>query len=505
MFNFATSKQNRGTDLARILTRSDLVRTLTKSVPKGVITTYVLVFGAIFLILLAGLLGFILLQLRHSAQKAAWNQALHIAEAGINYYRWCLNNEISQNCDLEKNYEDLSGNIIGKFQIQLDTTSNCGLTISQKIISTGWTLKYPDLKRKVTVFYGRESVAKYSYILNSNVWVGSDHIIRGPYHSNGGVRFDGQNQSIVSSGQENWVCTSSFGCGPKGVGYGFGLCPSECQIISKQCVCPGVFSTTQNSNRDLFSFPIPPFDFNAVTTDLAQIKNAAQNLGGIYLPPSNTINFQGKGWRLIFQSAGQVEARIITSLSSTYSYSIEEGYHYDYLTITSEYTYNTYTISSSCSVIFVEDNLWPEGTTKGKVTVASANLIDANKDTDVILQANLDYTTTDGSDGLTLIGENRVLIGPNSPDYMTLRGIFVAQKGRFSRNHYKKNIRQSLKIYGSIISNGRVGTKWINQGGHIISGYRERETYVDPYLLYQPPTFTPFISSEFKIVKWEEL
>ncbi len=472
---------------------------------KAIITTYVLVFGAIFLILLGGLLGFVLLQLRLAEQRLAWQQSLNIAEAGMNYYKWCLNNGVTQNCTLEKEYKDNLGNTIGRFQIQIDTNSNCGLTISQKIISTGWTYKYPDIKRKISIFYSRESVAKYSYILNSNVWVGSDHQIRGPYHSNGGIRFDGANLSSVSSSQENWVCTNSFGCGPEGVGYGLGLCPPECQIISQQCVCPGVFSTTQNSNRDLFFYPISPFDFNAITTDLAQIKNVAQNSGGIYLPPSKNIDSQGKGWHLIFKNTGEVETRIITQLSPTQAYSLQEDWHYDYFTIANEVPYQTFTIPSSCSAIFVEDNLWPEGQMKGKVVLVSADLIDSNKDTDVILQGNLDYTTTTGSDGLTLIGQKNVLIGPNSPNYMTLRGIFVAQKGRFSRNHYPNNIQESLKIYGSIVSNDRVGTQWINQGGHIISGYLERETYIDPYLLYNPPVFTPFLSLEFKIVKWEEL
>ncbi len=473
MFNFVISKLN-----------------------KGIITAYVLVFGAIFLILLGGLLGFILLQLRHSAQRIAWNEAFQIAEAGIHYYRWCLNNEVTQNCLTEKEYQDLAGNSIGKFSLEIDTTSNCGLTISQKIVSTGWTYKYPEIKRKIAISYGRESVAKYSYILNSNVWVGADHEIRGPYHSNGGIRFDGENQSTVSSAQETWLCTSSFGC------Y-YLACPSGCVREGLACRCPGVFTTTGNSNPDLFSFPIPPFDFNAITVDLAQMKSASQS-SGIYLPPSKTIDPKGKGYHLIFKSDGTVEVRIITGLSPTLAYSLEEGWHYDYFTITSEYTYKTYTIPSACSVIFVEDNLWPEGVIKGKVTVASANLINPNLDTDVILQANIDYTLKDGSDGLTLIGERNILIGPQSPNIMELRGIFVAQKGRFSRNHYPSNIREKLEIYGSIISNGRVGTKWVS-GSQVVSGYLKRETYVDPYLLYNPPVFTPFISPQYKIISWEEL
>ncbi len=474
-------------------------------VNKGTITSYVLVFGAIFLLLLAALLGFILLQLRMANQKVSWQQAFQIAEAGINYYRWCLNNEVTQNCSLEKDFQDETGNIIGRFKIETIENANCGLTISKNIVSTGWTLKYPELKRKISVFYARESVAKYSFVLNSNVWVGSDHIIRGPYHSNGGIRFDGQNLSTVSSAQKEWVCTNSFGCGPNGVGYGLGLCPPECKIENNQCVCPGIFSTTKVSNKDLFLYPVAPFDFERIAVDLAKIKQTSQNLGGIYLPPSNTINPNGKGWHLIFKPDGTFEAKIITSLLPTYAYSLEEDWHYDYFTIASEIPYQTFTISPSCSVIFVEDNLWPEGKIKGRVTVASANLINPNKDTDVILNQNLDYSTTTGSDGLTLIGERNVLIGPNSPENMILRGIFIAQKGRFSRNHYPGNIKQSLEIYGSIVSNGRVGTQWVNLGGHVISGYLKRETFVDNYLLYNPPVFTPFLSQEYKIVNWQEL
>jgi len=463
---------------------------------RGIIITYVLVFGAIFLILLGGLLGFTLLQLRISAQKVAWNESLHIAEAGVNYYRWCLNNEVSQNCLTEKDYFDPAGNPIGKFSLQITPTISCGEMVQREIISTGWTDKFPQLKRKVSVLYARTSVAKYSYILNNNVWIGEDHEIRGPYHSNGGIRMDGENQSLVTSAKENWVCTSSFGCSP---------CPTAngCWVEGANCVCPGVFTTTQNSNPDLFSFPIPPFDFTGITIDLAQMKSSAQS-AGIYLPPSVDINPQGKGYHLKFKNNGTFETWLITGLSPTYAYSIEEGWHYDYFTITSEYLYNTHTIPSACSAIFIEDNIWPEGIVKGKVTVASANLINPNLDTDVILAANIDYSVKDGSDGFALIGERNVLIGPQSPNQMELRGIFVAQKGRFSRNHYPDNIREKLEIYGSIISSGRVGTKWIS-GSQIVSGYLKRESYFDSNLVYSSPPFVPYISPDFVIVNWEEI
>ncbi len=463
---------------------------------QGIITTYVLVFGAVFLILLGGLFGFILQQLRQSAQKAALNEALHISEAGINYYRWCLNNGVEASCQTEKDYFDPTANLMGHFSLQTTTQQACGQTIQRTITSTAWTNKFPNLKRKVSVLYARESVAKFSYVLNDNVWIGSDHEIRGPYHSNAGIRFDGENQSLVTSARDTWLCTSSFGCN-------YLNCPVGCSREGSACRCSGVFTTTNISDPDLFDWPVPPFDFVGITVDLAQMKNVAQT-SGVYLPPSVDVNPQGKGYHIKFKNDGTFEAWIITALSPTYAYSLEEGWHYDYFIITSEYLYNTYIIPSACSAIFIEDNIWPEGVVKGKVTVASANLINPTLDTDVVLLGNIDYTTRDGSDGLALIGQRNVLIGPQSPDKMELRGIFVAQKGRFSRNHYPNNIREKLEIFGTIVSSGRVGTKWTS-GGQVVSGYLKRESYFDANLVFSSPPFVPRISPDFKILNWQEL
>ena len=87
---------------------------------------------------------------------------------------------------------------------------------------------------------------------------------------------------------------------------------------------------------------------------------------------------------------------------------------------------------------------------------------------------------------------------------MELRGIFIAQKGRFGRNLYPNNIKDKLEIYGSIVSNDRVGTQWVSSG-QIESGYKKRENYVDTNLLYQPPPFTPFVTSQFEVANWKEV
>jgi len=324
----------------------------------GFVIIYALVFGSIFLILLGGLFGFVSLQLRMSVEKTAWSESLHAAEAGAEYYEWCLDKGIEAECALEKDYFDASGNHIGGFLIDFDETISCGETTRWRIVSTGWTDSFPDVKRKISMVYGKISVGKYSYILNDNVWVGADHEIRGPYHSNGGIRMDGENGSLVTSGQEEWVCTSSFGCSSCPTSYG-------CHYENYNCVCPGVF-TTANGQEDLFHFPSSPFSFAGITIDLAGIKSAA-SLSGVYLPPSQTIDTEADGYHLKFLNNGSFEAWIITDLSSTRSYSLEEGWHYDYFVISDEYLYNTYNYPPDCSVVFAEDNIWAEGEIKGKI------------------------------------------------------------------------------------------------------------------------------------------
>jgi hypothetical protein len=266
-----------------------------------------------------------------------------------------------------------------------------------------------------------------------------------------------------------------------------------------------VFTTTSNSNPDLFEYPVTYFDFDGITVDLAEIKTLTspypQNK---YWPPVTDIDANGKGYHLILQQDGTADVWIITGLTPTLAYSLQEGWHYDYFSISSEYFYKTITLDPSCSLVFFEDDLWIEGKIQGRGTIVSANLINPVEPTQIVLPDNIEYTTLDGSDGLGVISQTNILISPDSPDVMELKGIFVAQQGRFGRNYYLFNIKDSLEIYGSIVSNDRVGTSW-SAGSWIVSGYLKRENYIDPKLVYNPPPFIPSVSSDFKILEWEEV
>lgn len=463
---------------------------------KGGVIILVIVSGLIFLILFGGLVGYVILHLRISLQRLAWAESFQIAEAGTNFYRWCLINELD--CPAERTFYDITGNEVGKFTLEISSGLSCGEPTEGGVLSTAWTFDFPDIQRRVKVSYGKTSLAQYAYLLNDSVWAGADREIRGLYHSNGGVRMDGENQSLVTSAMETWLCTSSFGCD-------YLACPNDCGREGYACRCPGVFTTTLNSNPDLFVWPVPPFDFEGITIDLAEIKNLVFGYPREkYWPPSNQIDANGKGYHLKFFNDGTFEVWIITNLQGTYAYSLEEGWHYDYFIIIGEYLYDSFTIDSNCPALFFEDNLWVEGEIIKKVTVVSANLLVPGKQTDVVLSSNINYTTLDGSDGLAIVGQRNVMIPPNSPNIMEIQGIFIAQKGRIGRNHYPGNIKEKLEIYGSIISNGRVGTQWIS-GSIVVSGYLKRENYIDPNLVFAPPLFVPYVSSDFEIINWEEI
>ena len=459
-----------------------------KNKKRGSITLLVAIFAGIMVMIFGGTTGFIFTQNRLQTQKANKELAIQIAEAGVDYYKWFLShyeNDLQDGTGApgpyEHEYSDPEGGAIGKFSLEISGNTQCGAIRSIDIDSTGWTYDNPSLTRKAKARYSRPSVAEYAYIIDDNVWAGSDRQIKGKYHSNGGIRMDGTNDSLVTSAAPGgvWNCTPSFGCDS----------PYEEK--------PGVFGA--GSGSDLWQFPVEPINFTGISVDLSEMKQAAGDYG-IYLGPSGK-----KGYHVIFKNDGTFDVYKITRLSRIKSYSTEEGWHWNYEYISKESFYNNYAVPSDCGLIFIEDDLWVEGDVKGKVTIASADLINLNQDTDVWLEGNITYTTTDGSDGLLVLGENNVRIPLYSPDNMELRGIFAAQKGHFGRDYYNYGpyLRNRLEITGSIISKGRVGTKW-SCGGVYCSGYATRENSYDRKLMSDPPPMTPFSDDEYTFIQWEE-
>jgi Tfp pilus assembly protein PilX len=477
-----------------------------KHTTSGYLLIFVLVFGSIFFLMASGFIGYVVTQSQVTTSKYHREQALDIAEAGLDYYKWFLahypndvTNGTATSGPYIHTYSDPEGAAIGEFSLTIASSTACGSVYAIDITSVGHTYASPSTTRTVYGRYARPTVSEYAYIINSNVWAGADRTIIGPYHSNGVIRMDGTNLSTVTSGQETWTCDGSMPCAPGGTGT----------------VKNGVYGSGVNSA--LWSYPSTPINFTGLTVDLAGMQAKAQTGGGRYIGPSGNY-----GYRIVFKTNGTFDVHRVTATTLYWGYTTEAGWVQERHVISGSSFVANYAIPTSCSVIYVEDKVWLEGVVNGKVTIAAADVDTAGVNPSIILNENITYTSA--TSGLLAIGEQDVLVGLNVPATMTLNGIFAAQNGRFGRNHYCQNecepghggseglpaaldpyvTRTTLTVNGTIVSNGREGTKWTS-GGVFISGFNTRNNSYDRRLVADPPPLTPEVSDTYEFIEWREV
>ncbi|KND50045.1 MAG: hypothetical protein AB203_03590 [Parcubacteria bacterium C7867-008] len=473
----------------------------------GYLMLLALVFGSIFLTVLGSLSSFVLTENHAQSASTGRSKALAMAEAGLEYYRWHLahfptdlQNGTGAPGPYSLPFTDPEGGTTGTITLGIAGHMSCGQIRSIDITSTGSPNDGSNVSRTVYAKYAQPTVAEYSYVLNSSDWASDERIINGPYHTNGGVRLDGVANSSVSSSLSTWSCTASFGCSPS-------------------VVKPGVFGT--GPHPEYWSYPTPQVDFAAIAADFTSLKTLALAGGGaLYFPRTSTgttgVN-AGKGYHLVFNSGGTVTVYRVTNETNTPSIPISNpsvtSLQADYSRIATETLVNTYTLSTDCGLIFVEDNTWIEGAIPTSVTVIAANVTTPGVNPNIYLPNNITYSNPSGTSGLTAIASNDVLIPPNSPFNMTLTGVFIAQSGSFGRNLYPcsnapNDIRGALSIHGTTVANKRSDTLWSYSGfgcsGTRLSGYASRIDAFDRALSTNPPPFTPITSSIYKFVDWHE-
>ena len=452
-------------------------------IQKGAIITLVLVFGAIFLFLLAGLSRFILLQHRQALQRTAWEKSLHIAEAGINFSKWRLAHAPTDFIFSGiYDFRDTAGIIIGQYQLQITAPTICDPGV--RIKSTGWTLKSPDIKRTIQVIYIKQSLARYAFLANSNIWFGPGEEVRGMVRSNGGIRMDGSQNSLFFSARETYTCGPEHGCSP----------PQE---------KPGVWGAGKGGAEGLWQFPVPWKDFDAIVKDLAFLREEAK-ARGIYLGPSGL----GYGYYLNFRDNGTVDVFQVKSLKpNVWGHNgrkwVYESNDFDKIELIINYP-----LPVDCAPIFVEDNVWVSGIINGRTIVVAAKLPEVAADRksivipNNIIKANLHSV-------LGLIAQQNILIPLHSPDIMEIQAVLLAQRGSIIRYHYPwwyspYHFRNSIKIFGSIISNDIWTFTWVDEAGEVVSGFETTKMSYDFTLTYSPPPYFP-VYGRREVMKWEEI
>ncbi len=444
---------------------------------RGNILMFVMIFGAIaFSMIVVGVGGYAISENRASNYKQNREMAFQIAEAGVNYYRWHLAHDKTDYQDGTNAsgpyvhvFENKDGDAIGHFSLTI-TAPPMGSTVVT-VASTGWLDSQPNSKRTIKARLGFPALTDYAFLTNGDAWIGDNEVINGKFHANGGIRFDGIGNAPITSAVPTYLCKAYHGCGNQ--------------------TKPGIWG--QGTPQTYWSFPSPAQDFSAITASLAQIKTGSQQSGGIYLSSSGK-----QGWRLQFMSNGTVKAYKVNTTNCYKGQDVNSNnYFWPCVDAATYGTAITYSMPTN-GFIYVEDTAWVDGTVNGRATVGTA----VGKS--IIINGNILYSAKDGNHVLGLMAEQNILVPHDSPNNLEIDAALLAQNGAAKRYYYPGDMKDSLIIYGSVISNGLWTWSWVSGGGAVTSGYRATNSTYDANLTYGPPAGFP-VGSQYNLISWEEV
>lgn len=449
-----------------------------------------LFYSALFILMFGATLQFVLVQ-HKAVQHDLWNtQAIYLADAGVQYYRWHLAHNPTEFADDTGAHQlnDPQGGPFGSYDITV-TPPSTGTTTTV-ITAEGSPTASSSSTKRVRTRYGKPSLAHYAFLTNSNVWFGDTESISGELHSNGGVRMDGTGDSLLTSAQEEYTCGAEHSCNNE--------------------LKPGVWGTGEDP--DFWTFPVTAVDFDSIVLDLDKIQEDAQTPEGLYLPDSGS-----QGYFIEFHANGTLTVNTVTSL-----YSPVYGYNGSAWTYESHSKKNWSPLPGYQNIalpdnglIFVEDDLWVGGQLNGRVTVVAARLPDGSYPyADIYIQDDITYVSRDGSHVLGLIAQEDVLIPLRSDFDLTIDAAVMAVHGHAYRYYYPNwstspyntyAIRGTIETYGSIITNTVWTWSWVSSAnGPVTSGYANTQTTYDPNLTYGPPPSFP-TEDEYVFISWEQL
>jgi hypothetical protein len=430
-----------------------------------------------------------------AAHRAAdREQAIQIAEAGIDYYRWHLAHAPQDFQDgtalpgpYVHPYFDKDGTVIGEFTLNI-IPPPIGSTIVT-VRSTGATTAYPQ-GRTIESRLAIPSIAKYATVANAEMRFGAGTEVFGPIHSNGGIRFDGLAHNVVSSAVASYDDSDHSGGNEFGVHTH--LTPVDPLPPAAVPSRPDVFEVGRE-------FPVPAVDFAGITADLAQIKTDAQ-VSGQYFAASG-----GLGYKITLRVDDTFDLYRVNSLVNPPSgcTGTQSGWGTWSIRTTGGSTtlLGNYAFPAN-GLVFVEDHLWVEGQiARFPDNAATRTSITVNND--------ITYTNYDGQDTLGLIAQNNFNVGLVSEDDLRIDAALIAQNGRAGRYYYDDDCdpggvdyyeRDILTLYGMIATNQRYGFAYTDG-----TGYDTRNINYDANLLYGPPPSFPLTSDQYSIISWEEI
>ena len=516
----------------------------------GSALVYALVIMFAVSIILSSIVGFIVSQTKYGFHVASKQSALQISESGVYFYRWYLahmvegktakqiqdfwltGSPLAVATPYEVEYFDPEGAAIGKYHLEV-TPPVAGSTVVT-VTSTGWTYRYPDVKRIVRVRFRRPSWSENMVIANDVMRFGEGTVISGKVHSNQGIRFDGLAHNLVTSSVASYDDPDHTDTNKEfGVHTHVNIPPTTgTNNTFRSAESPTVAHPTPASRPDVFqagrSLPVPTIDFTGVLADLNVMKTEAQTGSGKYFGLTDLgqdlilkVNdtFDSCSVKTFDATTNDITGRagIVTAATGSYA-----GTNGNACTTTSLCTSGAFTWVASnhakgkCvvdvknnvipndSVIFVDNNAWVQGKIDGKrVTIVAADLVNGSAAKNIFIGKDITYTNTDGSDIIGLIAQNDIEIIKPSNNILTINAALLAQNGRIGRSNYgSSDIKSTITVSGAMATSKRYGFAWTN--GVSSWGYTTRNLYYDNNLLYFPPPYFP-TGTQYLMDLWEEL
>ena len=481
---------------------------IRKTQQTGALLVQVIVFSTIALVLIGGLLSWAGVNIKVSRNEIYREQAIQLAEAGIDYYRWHLAHASSDFKDgtgapgpYVHQVRDVDGDVVGSYSLSITAPAPGSTKVH---IESAGTPTSASTTRTIAVDMAIPSLAKFAVVANDNMRFGQGTEVFGPIHSNGGVRFDGLAHNLVTSAQTNYDEPDHTGAIEFGV-HTHLLANGTVNDTFRPAEAP---PSTVPSRPDVFlagrQFPVPAEDFVGIATDLATIKSSAQS-SGRYFAPSGA-----QGYQIIFKPDDTFDVYRVTAQTTPGSSCTDPGQTgWGVWSIRTKIFIANYVIPSN-GLIFVEDNVWVEGTINtARVTVGSGKFPDnASTRTNIIINNDLNYTNFDGTDTIGLIAQNNVTVGMVSDTNLVIDAALIAQNGRVGRFYYAAggvsscspyDTRSSITLYGMIATNIRYGFAYTDG-----TGYTTRNINYDANLLYAPPPSFPLSGNQYQILSWEE-
>jgi Tfp pilus assembly protein PilX len=473
---------------------------------KGSLLIQVVAFMTIGVFIVSGLVQWAALAVRSARHAEQHEQAMQIAEAGIEYYRWHLAHAPTDFQDgtatsgpYIHDFFDKGGVKIGTFTLTI-TPPPTGSTLVT-VRSSGKILTDTAVMRTIETKFAKPSLAKYAVVANADMRFGAGTEVFGPIHANGGIRFDGLAHNIISSARTSYDDPDHNESGADPLEFGV-----HTHIVPNDPLPPAAVPSRTDVFQTGRQFPVPAFDFTGLTGDLAQMKTDAQANGRYYAASG------GQGYYILLKTNDTFDIYRVNAIAPPGGGCDDSG----------QTGWGTWSINGfgsaktsvaldvpfpSNGLIFAEDHLWVDGQiNSARLTIVAATFPDSPATRKSITVNNdLLYTNYDGQDVLALIAQGNFNVGMQSAATLRIDAALIAQNGRTGRYYYESgcspyHARTMLTLYGMIATNQRYGFAYTDG-----TGYATRNIVYDVNLLYSPPPSFPLTTSQYQIISWDEI